>query len=145
MNRLKPGVDVVRDILVAVTGALPDSVFVHSLLRQYDERGGLSKKQLEGLFQKAKKVSSISPAKLATLEAIILKKPTRYKSVLPAAEPLFKKDEVVGEMISSILAAYPEHKRVLFLRAKYDNNEILTAAELGDLQKISKLVEGKQR
>ncbi len=43
----------------------------------------LSKKQLEGLYQKALKVESIPDGKLATLEAVIMKKPTRYKSAPP--------------------------------------------------------------
>ena len=74
MNRLKPEVDIVLDILKAVNIAQPESSFIQSLLHQYQERGGLSKKQLQGLYAKAQKFSSIPENKLATLEAIILKK-----------------------------------------------------------------------
>jgi len=88
MHRKKPGVDVVRDLLELTLQAYPDSTFTRSLLFQYEERGGLSKKQLEGLYKKATKVNSIPAAKLATLEAMILKRPNRYKSDLPENTPL---------------------------------------------------------
>ena len=140
MNRLKPEVDIVMDILKAVVEAQSGSTFAKSLLQQYQERGGLSKKQLQGLLNKAEKVTTIPANKLATLEAIILKKPTRYKSALPVAEPLHTKDEAVGQMLDAILAKYPEHKRVLFFKSKYDNNEVLAAAEMTELQRFSKLL-----
>ena len=140
MQKLKPDVDIILDILNAVLEAQPLSLFTQSLLRQYQERGGLSKKQLEGLFGKAAKIKAIPAGKLATLEAIILKRPTRDKSALPATEPMYKKDEAAGKMIDSILAKYPEHKRVLFLKVKYDNNEVLTPADIDELKKFSKLI-----
>lgn len=140
MRRIKPDVDVVLDILKAVAEARPDSAFVQSLLYQYQERGGLSKKQLEGLHGKAQKISTIPANKLATLEAIILKKPTRHKSELPPIEPLYKKDETTGGLIRAVLEKYPGHKRVLFFRLKYENNEHFTAAELAELQKFAKLL-----
>jgi hypothetical protein len=140
MQRLKPDVDIVLDILKAVLEAQPHSSFTQSLLLQYQERGGLSKKQLQGLHGKASKIAAIPPGKLATLEAIILKRPTREKSVLPATEPLYKKDEVAGELINKILVKYPEHKRVLFFKVKYDNNEILSPADIAELQKFSKMI-----
>ncbi len=139
-NRIKPDVDVVKDVLQAVLAAQPMSSFVQSLLHQYEERGGLSKKQLQGLYDKASKVKAIPTGKLATLQAIILKKPNRYKSSLPESTPLYAKDEQTGEMMHAILAKYPQHKRVLFLKSKYDNNEVLTAAEITELQKFSKLL-----
>ena len=140
MQRIKPDVDVVLDILKAVVEAQPDSSFANSLLQQYQERGGLSKKQLQGLYGKAAKIKNIPPQKLATLEAIIMKKPTRYKSALPGSAPLYEKDEKVGNILSAILAKYPQHKRVIFFKSKYDNNEVLSAAELAELEKFSKLL-----
>lgn len=140
MNRLRPDVDVVLDILQTVLHAQPHSTFVSSLLYQYQERGGLSRKQLEGLYNKAAKVPAVPAKKLATLEAIILKKPQKYRSELPPNEELYKKDESTGQMINSILEKYPEHKRVLYFRAKYENNEPLSAAELSELQKFNKLL-----
>lgn len=141
MQRLKPDVDIVLDVLKAVLEAQPMSSFTQSLLHQYQERGGLSKKQLQGLHSKAIKVNTIPANKLATLEAIIMKKPNRYKSALPQAEPLYTKDEKTGELLQSILAKYPQHKRVLFFKSKYDNNEVLLPAEMAELQKFSKLLQ----
>ena len=59
MYRKKPDVDVVNDILLLVLESNPTSEFVQSLHYQYHERGGLSKKQLEGLYHKAVKVVTI--------------------------------------------------------------------------------------
>ncbi len=140
MQRLKPDVDIVLDILKAVLEAQPLSSFTQSLIHQYLERGGLSKKQLEGLYGKASKIKSIPPNKLATLEAIILKRSYKFKSALPPAEPLYNKNKETGKMINAILAKYPQHKRVLFFKSKYDNNEMLSPSELTELGKFSKLL-----
>ena len=140
MFRKKIDVDVIKDILEAARAAYPNSVFVQSLSQQYEERGGLSKKQLEGLFGKAQKIKDLPAGKLATLEAMILKRPTRYKSPPPAPKPLYSKDERVGEMINAILAKYPQHKRVLFFQSKYNNNESLSATEIAELEKFQKLL-----
>jgi hypothetical protein len=140
MHRIDPDVDIIKDLLEAVLIAQPSSTFTQSLLKQYQERGGLSKKQLQGLYSKAEKIEKIPVGKLATLEAIILKRPNRYRSPLPGAEPLYTKDPEVGHMTESILSKYPQHKRVLFLRSKYDNNEVLTSTEIAELKKFMKLV-----
>lgn len=139
MYRKKPDVDVIMDILDAALVAYPESTFIKSLWTQYQERGGLSKKQLEGLYGKASKVSSIPHQKLATLEAEIRKRPNRYKSEAPPPTPLYAKDESIGEKISFILAINPDHKRVLFFKSKYDNNETLTASEISELKKFHSL------
>jgi len=140
MQRLKPDVDIVLDVLKAVLAAQPDSTFTQSLHYQYQERGGLSKKQLQGLYGKASRISSIPEKKLATLEAIIKRKNTRERSELPAGKPLYEKDEETGKMISALLGKFPKHKRVLFLQLKYDNNEPLSATEVAELKKFSKLL-----
>lgn len=140
LQRKKPDVDIVSDILKALLDARPDSTFVKSLAFQYEERGSLSKKQLEGLLHKASKVDTIPESKLTTLEAIIKKKPTKFKSTAPKPTPLYTKDEAAGKMIDNMLAKYPQHKMVLFLKAKYDNNETLNASEMADLQRFSKLL-----
>jgi hypothetical protein len=136
IQRKKPDVDIVNDVLLAAIEAYPKSVFVQSLYKQYQERGGLSKKQLQGLYYKAEKITDLAPNKLATLEAEILKKPTRYKSELPANTPLYAKDEESGKLIDNILAKYPQHKRVLFLKVKFDNNEPLSPSEQTELRKF---------
>lgn len=141
MFRKKPDVDVIKDVLAAALAAYPASTFIQSLTRQYEERGGLSKKQLEGLFQKASKVKDIPVSKLATLEAEILKRPNRYKSTPPPNQPLYTKNEAAGKMIDSILAKYPQHKRVLFYKTKYDNNEVLSSADTAELERFYKLLQ----
>jgi hypothetical protein len=140
MQRIKPDVDIILDILKAVTQAQPGSSFAQSLLLQYQERGGLSKKQLEGLYSKAQKVETIPTGKLATLEAIILRKHSKHKSDLPANSPLYAKDEKMGAMIETILGKYPQHKRVLFFKIKYDNNEIFSSTETSELERFYKLL-----
>lgn len=140
MQRLKPDVDIVLDVLKAVLAAHPDSSFTQSLHHQYQERGGLSKKQLMGLHSKASRISSIPEKKLATLEAIIKRKNSRERSELPAGKPLYEKDEEAGKLITALLEKFPQHKQVLFLQLKYENNEVLTAAEVAELKKFSKLL-----
>jgi len=140
MQRLRPEVDIIKDILEAVLKAHPDSSFIQSLLHQYVERGGLSKKQLQGLYGKAQKIETIPAGKLATLEAIILRKNIKYRSILPENKPLYEKDEKTGKMIDDILQKFPAHKRVLLFKTKYDNNEVLSQAELTELEKFTKLL-----
>ncbi len=73
MQRINPDIDIVMYILKAVMEDQTHSVFAKSLYTQYCERGGVSKKQLEGLYSKASKIENIHPDKMATLQAIILK------------------------------------------------------------------------
>jgi hypothetical protein len=132
--------DVISDILTATLAAYPDSEFVQSISHQYLVLGGLSKKQMQGLYKKAERVSSIPPGKLATLEAEILKRPNRYKSVKPPNEPLYIKDERIGGLLDDILAKYPQHKRVVFFKGKFDNNETLSQSEITELERFHKLL-----
>lgn len=133
-------IDVLLDILKQMVTTHPGSGFVNSLYEQYCNRGGLSKKQLEGLYAKALKSGSIAPTKLATLEAIIKKKPTRERAAATITNTAPEKDEATGKLIDDILEKYPQHKRVLFLKMKYDNNEILGPVEVGEVQKFGKLL-----
>ena len=120
--------------------AHPTSNFVNSLYQQYCNRGVLSKKQLEGLHSKALKTESISQAKIATLEAIIKKKPTRERAAATISAPVPTKDYVTGEMLSSILEKFPQHKRILFLKSKFDNNEHISVTEIAEIEKFKKLL-----
>ena len=140
MYRKKLNVDIISDVLKASREAYPNSSFVQSLSVQYEERGGLSKKQLEGLYKKAEKIGTIPPNWLATLEAEILKRPTRFKSTAPPPKPLYERDKKTGGIIDAILKKYPQHKRVLFFQSKYQNNESLSAPELAELEKFQKLL-----
>ncbi|RXK81039.1 hypothetical protein [Filimonas effusa] len=143
MEKKKPDVDVIEKVLDACYKANPDALFVMSLMHQYEERGSLSKKQLQGLFEKAKKVRDLPPNLLATLEARILKMPTRNKA-LPDLEKVkaapFTKDAHAGALINDILTRYPQHKRVLFLKSRYDNNEVLSPSEVSELEKFGKIL-----
>src|SRR5579862_6797627 len=139
MRNERGKIDIINEVLEDCIIAFPVSSFVISLYQRYQKMGSLSKKQLQGLHSKASKIENISPGKLGTLEAIIKKMPTRYRSEKPLPTPMFKKDEIAGQMISDILSKFPEHKRVLFLKSKYDNNEQLSAADLNDLKKFREL------
>ncbi len=140
MQIKKDKIDIINIILEDCIEAFPISSFIISLYKQYVQRGWLSKKQLEGLHSKASKIKDIAPGKLGTLEAIIKKMPTRYKSELPPLKPMFEKDENVGKLINSILERYPQHKRVLFLKTKYDNNDILSATDIQELKKFNQIL-----
>ena len=133
-------VNIIYDILNAMVKAHPSSVFINSLHQQYCNRGGLSKKQLEGLYSKASGTATIPGNKLATLEAIIKKKPTRERAAATIQVALPTNDLVTGTMLESILEKYPQHKRVLFLKSKYDNKELLSSAEITEVQKFNKLL-----
>ncbi|MBK7885536.1 MAG: hypothetical protein IPJ81_18365 [Chitinophagaceae bacterium] len=133
-------IDIVNEILEACILAYPVSSFVISLYQQYQQRGSLSKKQLQGLYSKAAKIEGINSGKLATLEALINKMPTRFKSELPELKPMFEKDKSVGDMLNLILSKYPQHKAILFLKAKYDNNETLSSVQIVELKRLLQLL-----
>ena len=140
MYQKKPGIDIIAKVLDAVYRHNTDALFTMSLMHQYEERGSLSKKQLQGLLLKAQKVKDLPPNWLGTLEAIILKMPTRDKTPVLERTPIYQKDPETGRQIMAILHKYPEHKRVLFFRAKYEHHEMMTPEELAELQKFYKLL-----
>lgn len=140
MQQNKPKLDIINMLLEDCIMAFPVSSFVISIYQQYQRRGWLSKKQLQGLYDKASKISGVLPGRLAALESIIKKMPTRERSELPENKPLIVKNEEAGELIESILAKYPQHKRVLFLKAKYDSNDPLAAADISELKKFNQLL-----
>lgn len=135
MDKKPSKIDIVNEVLEDCIMAYPVSSFIISLYKQYLQRGSLSKKQLEGLLAKAAK-AQIAASKLATLEALIKRMPTRTKSQMPENTPLYQRDEAAGELINTILRRYPEHKRVLFLQSKWANNEVLSSADLADLKRF---------
>jgi hypothetical protein len=143
MQKKKREIDIIDKVLDACYKADSRGIFIESLMHQYEERGSLSKKQLEGLYQKALKVKDMPANWLATLEATILKMSTRYKPSLTVTKVLSNKDDHTGELIAAILDKYPQHKRVLFLKSKYENRETLTAAEITELEKFYKILLSK--
>lgn len=135
-----PEIDIILTILETLIKEKPDSVFVNSLHQQYCNRGGLSKKQLEGLYAKAEKASGISAAKLATLQAIIKKKPTRFKSEIIRKLPEAIIDNQIENSIAAILQKYPHHKMALFLQSKINSKTSLTESEKTELRRLSKIL-----
>lgn len=140
MQSNKQPLDIINMLLEDCIMAFPVSSFVISIYQQYQKRGWLSKKQLQGLYDKSSKINGVLPGRLAALESIIKKMPTRENSELPENTPLFEKKIEAEKLIEEILAKYPQHKRVLFLKAKYDNNEVISAAEMVELNKFKKLL-----
>jgi hypothetical protein len=143
-NEKRPEVDIINTILEDCILAFPVSSFIISLYQQYQKRGFLTKKQLQGLHDKASKINDIAPGKLATLEARINKMPTRFKSDLPKSSPIIQEDNSTIELIDGILKKYPQHKRVLFLKAKLDNHQAITPAELADLERLAAILSGNK-
>ena len=143
MHRINPDIDIIADLLKAVIKARPEDSFCISLLQQYQERGGLSKKQLEGLLGKASKFTDAPPGKLATLEAIILKKHSNHRSAVTAQPEQIEEVDNSPIVIETILQKYPAHKRVLFFKMKVENNEKLNALEKAELDKFLKVVLSK--
>ncbi|UEG50663.1 hypothetical protein LK994_04150 [Ferruginibacter lapsinanis] len=140
-HKINPDVDIVMDIIKATLAINPTSKFLNSVHFHYQERGGLSRKQLEGLYEKAKNLPDIPPGKLATLQAIILKKPVKERA--PASKTvaaIVTKDTVTEKLMTDILEKYPQHKRVMFLKMKFDNNEPVSALEKSEMEKFHKLL-----
>lgn len=144
MSQKKPPIDSINVLLEECIIAFPVSSFIISLYKQYQQRGSLSKKQLQGLYDKASGIKDLAPGKLAAVEAIIKKMPTRFKSAIPANKPLYEKDEEAGLLLENILAKNPSHRRAIFLKSKYDNNETLSPAEINELKKFDELLNRKK-
>jgi hypothetical protein len=133
-------IDFINKLLEDCVMAYPVSSFIIGIYQQYQQRGWLTKRQLQGLYDKAALITDMPPERLASLEALIKKMPDRSRSELPQAKPMYEKDESAGEIINAILSKYPQHKRVLFLQSKYDNNETLSAVETAELLRFKTIL-----
>jgi hypothetical protein len=140
MKRIIPDVDVIMDVLKQAQAVYPSSTFINSLMQQYQERGSLSKKQLEGLYHKASGIKTIVPGKLATVQAIILKKHSKHRSSISVPIKVEAEDTTTINLVSEILMKYPQHKRVLFFKLKFDKKESLSLNEKTELEKFHKLL-----
>ncbi len=140
MRRIDPDMDIIMQVLDAVLAVRADDAFCKSLKHQYIERGGLSKKQLEGLLGKAQNFTDLPPGKVATLQAIILKKHQKHTS--PPATAHLKETAIHTLLpeIDAILAKFPEHKRLLFLRNKDEGKGNLSPAEREEVVRFTKLL-----
>jgi hypothetical protein len=144
MQNKKPEIDSVNVLLEECIMAFPVSSFVISLYKQYVSRGYLTKKQLLGLYDKASGIEGIAPGKLAAVEAIIKKMPTRFKSEKPAIKPLYEKNEEAAMLIRNILSKNPSHKRTLFLETKLRNNEPISQSEMKELKTFNDILERRK-
>ncbi|MBY0346919.1 MAG: hypothetical protein K2W79_01560 [Hydrotalea flava] len=137
-------VDVIDKILDACYQYNPDALFILSLMHQYEERGSLSKKQLQGLLQKAGNIPNMPANWLGTLEAIILKMPDRHKiakeNTIAVAMQHIHPDAVYLPLITAILQKYPQHKGALLLQTKCSLHQPLTNAEKVQLKQWEKLL-----
>ena len=136
----KQGIDIVNKVLEACYAADKESLFLMSLMHQYEDRGFLTKKQLQGLHDKALKISDINSGWLATIEAMIAKLPNRDKSPILSTSNTVAADPVVQEQLNAILAKYPQHKAVLLLQSKFNKEHELNATEKTALLKFYKLL-----
>ena len=142
----KKKVDVIDKVLEACYQYNKDALFVMSLMHQYEERGSLSKKQLEGLVAKARKVPDMPVGWLAAVEAIILKMPTRDKTPVDlnkqvATDPYEKWTDQCKE----ILQRYRGHKRVVYFDALLQQRKPFSSVEQQELEKFYRLlIEGKK-
>ncbi len=142
MDKKKKGPDIIDKVLEACYQHQKESLFVMSLMHQYEERGFLTKKQMQGLHSIASKIADINPGLLATLQATIDKLPTRDKSTLvikKAVQPVVPHNRIT-EMIETILEKYPQHKTVLAIKHQYSKKHELAAADMTALEKFHKLL-----
>ena len=140
LQRINPDIDIVAYIIEAVLAAKPNDAFCKSISIQYMERGGLSKKQLEGLQGKASRIPDINPGRLATLEAIIKKKHVTHRSEATLTAVVKTNDQEAGNMIAEILEKYPQHKRVLLFNSNYKKDGVLALPEKEELIRFYKLL-----
>lgn len=137
-------IDVIDKLLALFYAHNKDALFIMSLMHQYEERGSLSKKQLQGLLLKAQKIKEIPAHQIAAVEAIVLKMPNRDKTPLQKTTPANKGAEaqIIAALAQTeqILAVYSSHKQVLLLRSKLMSNQPLTPQEQTDLTKFVKIL-----
>ena len=137
-------IDVIDKLLSLCYAHNKDALFIMSLMHQYEERGSLSKKQLEGLLLKAQKIKEIPAHQIAAVEAIVLKMPTRDKT--PVQKTTLAINEAQAQISKAlaqtdqILALYPTHKQVLLLKSKLSSHQPLTPQEQADLTKFVKIL-----
>jgi hypothetical protein len=140
MQKKKDKLDIIDKILDACYRYNSDALFILSLMHQYEERGSLSRKQLQGLYAKASKIKDMPVNWLATLEATIQKMSVRDKTPVTENTPVFLNQNSIATTIDEILQKYPQHKRVLFLQAKMKNKEAISTAEIAEIEKFKKLL-----
>ncbi len=132
-------IDVIDKVLEACYRHNKDGLFVMSLMHQYEERGSLSRKQLEGLLHKARKIEEMPIGWIAAVEAIIKRMPVREKSAIPVQQEV--NDETgknQEKLIQDILSLYPAHRQVLIFKQQLAVQKELDAASYSSLQRLHK-------
>lgn len=137
----KKELDVVDKILNACYEHNKDALFVMSLMHQYEARKWLTKKQLQGLYLKAKKIESIPNGWLATLEAIINKMPNRDKTIIETKITLTQNNDALFQKINLILQKYPHHKTILALKEKIEKEKTASQIDIKTIEQIFKAVD----
>ena len=138
MIKKKQGPDIIDKVLEACYNHNKDALFTMSLMHQYEARGWLTKKQLQGLYNKASKIKELPTGLLATLEATINKMPNRDKTPIDTIITSAKTNPNVVNWIESILLKYPQHKTILALKAKLNKEKELSATDSATIEKIFK-------
>ena len=137
-------IDVIDKLLSLCYEHNKDALFIMSLMHQYEERGSLSKKQLQGLILKAQKIKEIPAHQIAAVEAIVLKMPTRDKTPVQKTPPAMSEAEAqistALAQTDQILAVYPSHKQALLLKSKLTSKQPLSPQEQADLTKFVKIL-----
>lgn len=136
----KKGLDIIDKILAACYQHNKDALFTMSLMHQYEERGWLTRKQLQGLHNKASKIKDLQPGLLATLEATINKMPVKDKTPIDNTIKENTEKQELENKVNTILAKYPQHKAILAFKHKLENNFQLSPAEKTELNKFFKLL-----
>lgn len=136
----KKGPDIISKVLELCYEHNKDALFTMSLMHQYEERGWLTRKQLEGLHNKASKIKDINPALLATLQATINKMPVRDKTPVVTTVKPDEKSDNINKQVQQILEKYPQHKAILNFQHKLKNKIELTPNEITQLNKLHKLL-----
>ena len=120
--------DIVLKTLDLLHQLQPAQEFIASLRYQYLERGSLSRKQLQGLLQKALRHHEVPPNWSATIEAIIKKMPVREKAPASLQTPLYQTDADALHMVKFDLEKFTGHKQAQFLLKKIELHEQLTTS-----------------
>ena len=140
MEIKKGQLDFVEKILDSCFKEFKYDLFLMSLMHQYENRGFLTKGQLQGLYYIAEKNKDLPTGLLATLQATINKLPTREKKNAPIEIKEVKKDEETESILKEILLKYPQHKAVLGLQNNFKKHDKLNSAEKLELDKIYKIL-----
>lgn len=140
MAKTSNKIDVIDKLLHACYTANKNNLFIMSLYHQYEERGFLTKKQLQGLLDFAAKHTTVPVALQATVQALVNKMPERNKKETTTFNPTPKALQDYGVLINEILQKHPTHKAILELQTIWKNKQQLSVTQKNNLLKLHKLL-----